>query len=45
MDLECIILSEISYAEKEKLYLYMGSIHVINLIHGMITYTWNLKDK
>ena len=45
MDLECIMLSEISYAEKEKLYLYMESIHVINLIHGMITYTWNLKDK
>ena len=23
----------------------MESIHVINLIHGIITYTWNLKDK
>ena len=45
MDLECIMLNEISQAEKGKLYLYMESIHVINLIRGIITYTWNLKDK
>ena len=30
MDLECIILSEISYAEKEKLYLYMESKRQMN---------------